>query len=265
MPPVRDGSFVNKSHYWKKAIEKFSPKKSTKLNEVSLRFQAKLEEANKAQAKREGKSVSAATTAAGGASRLGQASVLRGDDEADKIKFVSMIDQKPIKPSYLELIPLKNFAKKETELTRKQAKEFTSKPESNDKQSAFSDVKGLFKLLIKELKEKFAVHERELELAERAKDAEYEKAVALTRSQEAQGTLTKEQLEKAELADYSEIYTEAALALRRRRRELEGMKLARTEEMLLGKLIDFKAVWDYDSVELRRELYTLFFDWHELE
>lgn len=44
-----------------------------------------------------------------------------------------MIDQKPIKPSYLELIPLKNFAKKETELTRKQAKEFTSKPESNDK------------------------------------------------------------------------------------------------------------------------------------
>jgi len=59
--------------------------------------------------------------------------VLRGDDDANKIKFVSMIDQKPIKPSYLELIPLKNFAKKETELTRKQAKEFTSKPESNDK------------------------------------------------------------------------------------------------------------------------------------
>lgn len=66
MPPMKDPAALNKSHYWKKAIEKFSPKKSTKLNEVSLRFQMKLEEANKVQAKREGKSVSAATTAATG-------------------------------------------------------------------------------------------------------------------------------------------------------------------------------------------------------
>ena len=54
-----------------------------------------------------------------------------------------MIDQKPIKPSYLELIPLKNFAKKETELTRK---EYTAKPESSDK-SGRPDVKQLFKML----------------------------------------------------------------------------------------------------------------------
>jgi hypothetical protein len=31
------------------------------------------------------------------------------------IKFVSMIDQKPVQPSYLELIPLKHFAQKESE------------------------------------------------------------------------------------------------------------------------------------------------------
>jgi hypothetical protein len=37
----------------------------------------------------------------------------QGHEEKEKIKFVSMIDQKPIQPSYLELIPLKNFAKKE--------------------------------------------------------------------------------------------------------------------------------------------------------
>ena len=36
-------------------------------------------------------------------------------DEIEKIKFVSMIDQKPIKPSYLDLIPMKNFTKKEQE------------------------------------------------------------------------------------------------------------------------------------------------------
>ena len=38
---------------------------------------------------------------------------LPGDDEEEKIKFVSMIDQKPIKPSYLELVPMKDFTRKE--------------------------------------------------------------------------------------------------------------------------------------------------------
>jgi len=112
--------------------------------------------------------------------------VLRGDDDANKIKFVSMIDQKPIKPSYLELIPLKNFAKKETELTRKQAKEFTSKPESNDKQSAFSDVKSLFKLLIKELRDKYNVHELELERVKKNNEDKLKQAINLRKSLEAQ-------------------------------------------------------------------------------
>jgi len=31
----------------------------------------------------------------------------------DRIKFVSMIDSKPIQPNYLDLIPMKNFTKKE--------------------------------------------------------------------------------------------------------------------------------------------------------
>ena len=38
-----------------------------------------------------------------------------GIGEEEKIKFVSLIDQKPIRTSYLELIPLRNFAKKEQE------------------------------------------------------------------------------------------------------------------------------------------------------
>lgn len=44
-------------------------------------------------------------------------------NETDKIKFVSMIDQRPIKPSYLELIPLKHFVKKDSEAQRNQFKE----------------------------------------------------------------------------------------------------------------------------------------------
>lgn len=34
------------------------------------------------------------------------------------IRFVSMIDSKPVNPPYLNLIPLKNFAKKEQEMAR---------------------------------------------------------------------------------------------------------------------------------------------------
>ena len=59
MPGVKDQRHTNFRDVWKKAIEKYSPKKSTKLNEVSHRFQMKLEEASKIQAKREGKASAA--------------------------------------------------------------------------------------------------------------------------------------------------------------------------------------------------------------
>jgi len=92
---------------WKKAIEKYSPKKAERLNEVSQRFELKLEEVRNQNAKNPNDRANTSDENEG-KSRLR----MRGED-ADAIKFVSMIDQKPIKPSYLELIPLKNFAKKE--------------------------------------------------------------------------------------------------------------------------------------------------------
>lgn len=55
------------------------------------------------------------------------------NEEQEKIKFVSMIDQKPIKPSYLDLIPMKNFTKKEQEAQRNPMKE-VQKQENNEKQ-----------------------------------------------------------------------------------------------------------------------------------
>ena len=39
--------------------------------------------------------------------------LITGGDEEERIRVVSMIDQKPIKPPYLELIPLGSFTKKE--------------------------------------------------------------------------------------------------------------------------------------------------------
>jgi len=265
VPALKHERHTNFRDVWKKAIEKFSPKKSTKLNEVSYRFQMKLEEANTIQAKREGKAASAAPK---GQARLGYGPGLRGDDDADRIKFVSMIDQKPIKPSYLELIPLKNFAKKETELTRKQAKEFTAKPESSDKQNAFTDVKQLFKMLKEELKKKYLEHEMMLEDIKKKKEEELEKAIKYRKKIDAGKSdqpLTKEQIGKLEKEEFDLVYNKASVALRERIVELEDMQLGKTEEMLLGKLIDFKAVWDYDSVVIRNRMYKLFFDWSDIK
>ena len=91
---------------WKKAIEKYSPKKPTKLNEVSYRFQQRVEEYQKVHEKN-------SNTVKTEEPQMNKS--FMNDDTKEKIKFVSMIDQKPIQPSYLELIPLKNFAKKEQE------------------------------------------------------------------------------------------------------------------------------------------------------
>ncbi len=96
---------------WMKAIEKYSPKRPMRLNDVSFRFQEKIDEARAIMAKKtiqgeyEPRAHSQQVTSIGGQG-------LSADDE-EIIKFISMIDQKPIKPTYLDLIPLKNFAKKE--------------------------------------------------------------------------------------------------------------------------------------------------------
>lgn len=64
-----------------------------------------------------------------------------------------MIDQKPIKPSYLELIPLKNFAKKEQVAQREQFKE-SQKAETNDSNKVLLANINYKNLLEKDMKEK---------------------------------------------------------------------------------------------------------------
>ena len=93
---------------WKKAIEKYSPKKAEKLNEVSFRFQQKLNEIAQT-----GKRKDQIDNDDDADFNVGKSRIPGHDDEEEKIKFVSMIDQKPIKPSYLELVPMKDFTRKE--------------------------------------------------------------------------------------------------------------------------------------------------------
>jgi len=82
--PQRHTSF---KEVWRKAIEKYSPKKSMKLNEVSHRFQIKLEEQQAATNKKGMIGHSGDETAG----KSGPKASFRGE-EGDMIKFVSMID-----------------------------------------------------------------------------------------------------------------------------------------------------------------------------
>jgi len=50
---------------------------------------------------------------------LEQSFYTKTHEEDPSIKVVSMIDSKPIYPSYISLIPLKNFSQKEQEAIRK--------------------------------------------------------------------------------------------------------------------------------------------------
>lgn len=110
----KDGKQNNKNisfrDAWRKAIEKYSPKKPTRLNEVSFRFQNMLEEARKANLS---KSEAINEAAKKDSLKLKNVSMMRDDE--DMIKFVSMIDQRPIRPAYLELSNLKDYYKKAQE------------------------------------------------------------------------------------------------------------------------------------------------------
>lgn len=70
---------------WRKAIEKYSPKKSMKLNEVSFRFQQRVEEFKKVHDKDFNNETSEKK-------QVDQMNSTFIKDEKEKIKFVSMID-----------------------------------------------------------------------------------------------------------------------------------------------------------------------------
>jgi hypothetical protein len=147
------GRRTNFKEVWKKAVEKYSPKKATKVNEVSIRYQQKLEEIQKANEKSRAGKEEAPDSKLNSTMTKG---FTKPGEEEERIKFVSIIDQKPVKPSYLELISLKNFAKKEQEAQRAQFKDNYQEPqkqESNDqKQSGISQI-DWFKMLQKNLED----------------------------------------------------------------------------------------------------------------
>ena len=105
----------------------------------------------------------------------------RGGDD-DKIKFVSIIDQKPIKPSYLELIPLKNYAKKEQEAQRAQIKE-SQKQESNEQKRIIKNDENHHKLLANQLGTEIQKREQMLKEVKAVKKMTLDQSIKLRKKQ----------------------------------------------------------------------------------
>ena len=83
------GKALNFREAWKKAIEKFSPKRPMRLNDVSFRFQQKLDEAAAVNARREGRDLKKEE---GGMGRPFALTMPPNLDDDEKIAFISMID-----------------------------------------------------------------------------------------------------------------------------------------------------------------------------
>ena len=57
------------------------------------------------------------------------------------------------------------------------------------------------------------------------------------------------------------VYNESSIVLKNRLKELDKLKLTKTQEMLLKKLMDFNTLWQYDSLAIKASVYELYFDW----
>ena len=60
--------------------------------------------------------------------------------DEEKIKFVSIIDQKPIVPSYLDLVPMKDFSRKEQKAAKDQYKDVSKTETAETKQLNMKNI-----------------------------------------------------------------------------------------------------------------------------
>ena len=96
-----------------------------------MRFQAKLDQINKSLEKKGDQNGEEPEKENKYSQDQEETTNLGIPKEEENIKFVSIIDQKPIIPSYLELVPMKDFSRKEQKAAKDQFKD-TTKQESTE-------------------------------------------------------------------------------------------------------------------------------------
>eukprot|EP00347_Sterkiella_histriomuscorum_P011953 403370464 len=122
--------------FYKKAFKTFdngnklSPRKPQKLNELSIKYKM-MNNGNTNEYGDDLLTRNHQQKLANTNDPLQHRGALNQDNH---IKFVSMIDSKPVQPPYLNLIPLKNFNKKDQELARLQMKEQTTNNNQNSQE-----------------------------------------------------------------------------------------------------------------------------------
>ena len=72
----------------------------------------------------------------------------------------------------------------------------------------------------------------------------------------------EEELKKIKDTEHAMIYKDSSITIRNRLKELEKLKLTKTQEQLLKKLMDFNTLWQYDSLAIKKSVYELYFDWN---
>jgi hypothetical protein len=107
-----------------------SPKKPKKMNELTTKYKDTMSKMDIAGASRHGARQQSTKLPNLNHSSYESNSSYRhnphsGENEGPSIRFVSMIDSKPVYPAYLNLVPLKQFNKKESEMSRMVSKDPT--------------------------------------------------------------------------------------------------------------------------------------------
>lgn len=75
--------------------------------------------------------------------------------------------------------------------------------------------------------------------------------------------ITQDDLERIEQEERDAMNLDCTKAINASMKKVEDLKLTKTQEILLRKIVDFSTLQNYDSEEIRNNLYKLFFEWNK--
>ena len=83
----------------------------------------------------------------------------------------------------------------------------------------------------------------------------------LANNPQAAKKLTNEELQEIEKEEIDLLTSKATQSIQMTHEKLDKLKLTKTQELLLRKLVDFSTLQNYDVEHIKKGLYNLFFDW----
>ena len=135
---------------------------------------------------------------------------------------------------------MKNFDQKETEATRK-----TNKDTQNNKDNSDTNQMGIYwcKQLASELTDKFKDRESDLQEVQVKKQMELEATIKMKKKlMTNKEGVTQEDLDNVEKEERDAVNLDCTKAITETLKRMDEIKLTRTEEILLRKIVDFSTL-----------------------